>query len=492
MLPQDFVDRMRIQLGADAEDFLDSYGKPYVKSLRINRRKNVKGVLPLSCNCDFASINNIDNEILWEHAGRYYKEQDDEIMEGDLILASPGKSSLHAAGAYYIQEASAMLPVTMLDINVNDDKELRILDLCAAPGGKSTQIADYMNNRGILVCNEIVKSRAKILSENIERMGVSNALVISSDPNELVPRFPYFFDRILVDAPCSGEGMFRKHEEACEQWSLENVKICADRQDMILDCAASMLAADGKIVYSTCTFSIEEDEGAIERFLTRHPDFELDGDMHRIFPNKQRGEGHFSARLARKSHNMAVSSSNINEDNSVECKKIGKSKSKKSQLNEKTDNKWSALINDFCKENLKYCDVLGVSIGENFADGIPKKTQDRIIKFGDRLFLTPKNMPNIDGLSVLRPGLCLGTIIKDRFEPDHAWALALSKEEVLNVNDFKQDSSEIIGYLKGQTISSEGEKGWHLICTEGLSLGWGKLSNGCIKNHYPKGLRTLG
>lgn len=485
-LPIDYENRIRRQLADEADDFIKSFNEPYVKSLRINTNKNPEGILPgkITCADDTCRVN-------WEKKGIYYNEPTDNTQCGEctgvtkdhMILDSPGKSPLHAAGAYYIQEASAMLPVTMLDINNAEagDEGLKVLDLCAAPGGKTTQIADYMAGTGLLVCNEIIPSRAKILSENIERMGVTNAVVISSDPKDLVGRFPVFFDRILVDAPCSGEGMFRKHNEAMVEWSLDNVKICADRQDMILDCAAKMLAPGGRIVYSTCTFSEEEDEGSIERFLNNHKEFMLLGESHRLFPHRDRGEGHFSAKLCR--------SSELDLKKSLDNKRKGKSKTTKVSIKKELE-----ALYDFCNSTLNYCEVLGVASSSekiDFAKAIPDEVINRIIMFGDRMFLTPNYMPSIDGLSVLRPGLHLGTVIKGRFEPSHAFALALSVSEAKLVADYDDTDGILLQYLKGMTISYEGQKGWIIVSVDGLSLGWGKLSGGIIKNHYPKGLRIM-
>jgi len=228
----------------------------------------------------------------WCETGFYYGKE-----------IRPGKHPYHNAGVYYIQEPSAMVPAECLKAQPGDI----ILDLCAAPGGKSTQIAAAMKGEGILICNEIHPARAKILSENIERMGIKNALVLNETPEQLAEHFPVCFDKIMVDAPCSGEGMFRKNEEAGNEWSLDNVKLCADRQDGILHCAYEMLRPGGRMVYSTCTFAPEEDEGSVHRFLERHPDCQIaegidsEGFIHdkegciRLFPHKIEGEGHFAA-----------------------------------------------------------------------------------------------------------------------------------------------------------------------------------------------------
>ncbi len=265
MLPLAFVERMKKMLGEEFPSFLASYEETKSQALRLNPLKGEgRRFLELS---PFSL-----SPVPWEENGFYFEEAD-----------RPGKHPYHEAGVYYIQEASAMVPAMLLDAQPGE----RILDLCAAPGGKSTQIAAAMRGEGILVCNEIHPKRAGILSENIERMGVRNAIVVNHSPDELAIRFPGYFDRVLVDAPCSGEGMFRKNADACGQWSAENVRLCAGRQDEILDCAAGMLKEGGRLVYSTCTFAPEEDEGSICRFLERHPEFGLEQPVR--FPGMERG-----------------------------------------------------------------------------------------------------------------------------------------------------------------------------------------------------------
>ena len=253
MLPQEFTERMKEMLGAEYDEFLASYDLPKYQSLRVNMLKGTKEAF---LEKETFSL----TEIPWAENGYYYEAED-----------APGKHPYHEAGVYYIQEPSAMAPVAYLEAKPGE----RILDLCAAPGGKSTQIASYMKGEGLLICNEIHPARAKILSENIERMGIRNAMVTNETPARLADVFEGYFDRILVDAPCSGEGMFRKNEDACGEWSLENVEICGNRQDEILDCAASMLKPGGRIVFSTCTFAPIENEGSIVRMLNRHPEFHV-------------------------------------------------------------------------------------------------------------------------------------------------------------------------------------------------------------------------
>lgn len=453
-LPEDYKNRMKAVLADGYDDYISCLNAPYVRSLRLSPRRVQSSDMERMSR--IATCCNSPEPVSYCPGAYYY--------DSDL----PGKLPLHEAGAYYIQEASAMLPVTMLDV---DESGMKVLDLCAAPGGKSTQIADLMNGHGLLVSNEIISSRAAILSENVERMGVVNALVTSVDPNVLADRFPYYFDRILVDAPCSGEGMFRKHPEAAGQWSVENVKMCADRQDMILDCAAVMLAPGGRIVYSTCTFSPEEDEGSLERFIARHPEFEaVEGPDH-IYPHLHRGEGHFAVALARRTESA------IRPAGSDEIPESRSARAKKAVLDHVED----ALLSDFLEG--AYRDVSPVRT-------LIENNKDRLLKFGDGLYLAPEYMPPIKGLIVKRAGLRIGTFMKNRFTPDHALSHASSPEDVRFFVDYAHDSSEIGSYLSGMTIPCDPAlKGWCLVCCEGIAAGWGKAAGGTIKNHYPKGLR---
>lgn len=355
-----------------------------------------------------------------------------------------------------------------------------ILDLCAAPGGKSTQIACSMQGEGLIVCNEIHPARAKILSENIERMGVCNALVTNETPQKLSDNFREYFDRILVDAPCSGEGMFRKNEDACDEWSPENVENCAARQAEILDCAAEMLKPGGRLVYSTCTFAPAENEGSISRFLERHPEFELlpaekkDGMMPgvpawtdhpaeglehtiRLWPHHLKGEGHYLAVLQK----AGVLSRT--------CQGYCRNGVEKG-ISEKE-----------CKEFFAFAE-----------ENLVKNITGSFLKFGDQLYRMPEGMPSIRNLKVLRPGLHLGTLKKNRFEPSHALALALRPDQVKHVCNLESDDPQVKAYLNGQTLNMDGEKGWYLVAVDGYSIGWGKLAGGILKNHYPKGLRKNG
>ena len=455
MLPKDFCDRMEKMLGSEYGDFLASYDLPKYQALRINPLKTDRETFlkqaPFSM-----------QPVPWCENGYYYGEGD-----------QPGKHPYHEAGVYYIQEPSAMAPAQYLEAQPGE----RILDLCAAPGGKSTQIACGMEGKGLLVCNEIHPARAKILSENIERMGISNALVTNETPQRLAGHFCEYFDRILVDAPCSGEGMFRKNGDACDEWSMENVEICARRQDEILDCAAEMLKPGGRLVYSTCTFAPAENEGSMSRFLRRHTEFSIvsadqkdgmkagnpawadekaDGLEHtlRLWPHHLKGEGHYLAVLQK---DGVLSGSSRRQ-----CY---------GGLEKAVSEKECPQFFEFAKDNLQI------------------KITGSFLRFGDQLYRMPEEMPSIDKLKVLRPGLHLGTIKKNRFEPSHALALALNAKEVCHECRLCSDSRDIGAYLNGQTLSMEGKKGWYLVTVDGYSIGWGKLAGGILKNHYPKGLR---
>lgn len=440
MLPIEFKERMKSLLG-EAE-----YNE-FAKAFEEDKRYYALRANTLKCDIDF--IKNLDytqDGVAWENTGFYYDES-----------ASPGKHPYHEAGLYYIQEPSAMAPVGYLDIKPGD----KVLDLCAAPGGKTTQIACKLQGKGILVCNEINKDRAKILSLNIERLGIANAMVLNETPQHLSEVFEGYFDKILIDAPCSGEGMFRKNDTATEEWSLDNVLACARRQEEILDLASKMLLPGGRLVYSTCTFSKEENEDNIDGFLKRHPDFK-EIERRRLWPHKDRGEGHFLCALVRDGEHVNDGDKYVPGGRTVPARK-------------------DALkpFADFCKETLK----------PEFTDEL--LNSGVVFFFGKQLFFAPFNMPSVNGLKVLRPGLWLGEIVKDRFEPNHALALFLKAQDVQTCYDIPSDSDEIKAYLNGQTIRTKKElkKGWCLITTDGFSIGWGKYAGGMIKNHYPKGLR---
>ena len=428
MLPEAFLLRMEKQLGGEYGDFLKSLERPRAVALRFNPLKGDAPQLPF-----------VQAPVPWEPMGFYYDPE-----------ARPGLHVYHEAGVYYLQEASAMAPVALLDPQPGE----KVCDLCAAPGGKTTQIAGRMGGKGFLLCNEWSPKRAKILSRNIERMGVANALVTNEHPANLAKKYPNLFDRVLVDAPCSGEGMFRKEEAAVTDWSQETVEMCARRQAEILHSAAQLVRPGGRLVYSTCTFAPEEDEQVVAAFLAAHPDFEPEtvetpwfvpgeNGSHRMWPHKLLGEGHFAAVLRK------------TEGEAADADIPG---------GEKLPVQWTA----FAKE-------MGIRLPEGKA-----------VAFGQNLFWAPADMPDIRKMKVLRPGLELGTVKKDRFEPAHALALWL--DSCRNVETYGAESGEIKAYIHGDVVPS-GKKGWCLVCADGYSIGWGKSDGRVLKNHYPKGLR---
>lgn len=428
MLPEAFLQRMEAQLGSEYPAFLESLERPRAVALRFNPMKGERPVLPF-----------VGAPVPWEPEGFYYDPE-----------TRPGLHVYHEAGVYYLQEASAMAPVALLDPKPGE----RVCDLCAAPGGKTTQIAGRMLGQGFLVCNEINPKRAKILSRNIERMGVANALVTNEHPETLASRFPGFFDRVLVDAPCSGEGMFRKEEAAVTDWSQETVQMCARRQREILDSAARLVRPGGRLVYSTCTFAPEEDEETVAAFLEAHPEFTpepveapwfVPGEnaSYRMWPHKLLGEGHFATVLR---------------------KTQGESGEVPACPGEKCPKAWES----FAKE-------LDITLPEGKA-----------VSFGQSLYWAPMELPELNRLKVLRPGLELGTERKGRFEPAHALALWLKTCAV--TESFPPESPEMKAYLHGDVVPS-GKKGWCLVQAGGYAIGWGKGDGSVLKNHYPKGLR---
>lgn len=458
-LPIEFEKKMKAFLGNEWDDFLYSYDNNRFQALRFNtlkvqspeERMRILKVLGISS----------DKRVSWANEAYYFDEN-----------VRPGKHPYHEMGLYYIQEPSAMSAAALLAPKPG----MRVLDLCAAPGGKSTQLATYLGDSGLLVSNEINTQRSRILSQNIERMGIKNAIVTNEDSFVLASHFPGFFNAIQVDAPCSGEGMFRKLPEAIEQWSIENVAICAARQKEILDNAAVMLKPGGVIVYSTCTFSKEENEDVIEYFLERHPDFTLE-EMERFWPHKVDGEGHFVAKLVRRGC--------VDTD----LKADRKTKKNKNSKNRKNETK-PALT----KENMKLLSAfLDETISEDVAAWIKNS---RLVMFGEQLYRLPDMEVDIKGLKVQRAGLHIGEFKKQRFEPSHSLALALKLNDAKNLVKLTCDNPQTTGFFNGQSVVlsdeqvAECKKGWALVCVDGYTAGWGKVNGTQVKNHYPKGLRN--
>lgn len=486
-LPEAFLKRMKDLLKGEFPAFLESYEAERVQGLRWNPLKGEPASLALRYGKRFGL-----SSVSWCPEGNYYDQK-----------TRPGKHALHEAGIYYIQEPSAMAVTVLLDPQPGE----RILDLCAAPGGKTTHIAGRMGNQGLLVSNEIHPARAKILSRNVERMGIGNCVVTNEDSGHLRLYFPEFFDRIVVDAPCSGEGMFRKDELARSQWSPENVLHCAKRQQEILDNAAAMLKPGGRLVYSTCTFAPEEDEQAVERFLQEHGDFSIEKpecaaaleglshgrpewsqtnmigleDTFRIWPHKCEGEGHYLACLKKAETDIGEA---CQESSEADCRKKEKKKDRSSQNGKK---KGSGE-----RENQALLQVLFQELftRQEAQAWMEACSTERLISYGDQIYLLPSGLPDLSGLRVLRPGLHLATGKKNRLEPSHALALCLDPDKVSRRIELDAESEEIRTYLSGGTLSAEGmENGWTLVCADGWPAGWAKTASGILKNHYPKGLR---
>lgn len=454
-IPTIFLERMKEYLQAEYPLFLATYEEPPERSLRVNTLRTCAE--QLSEMVPFSTL----ESVLWCPDAFYYDHQVDR----------PGKHPFHTAGVYYIQDASAMSPAEALEPQPGE----KILDLCAAPGGKTTQIAAKMKGQGILVANEIDSKRIHALVENLERCGVTNSVVLNENPNHLTDRFPQFFDRILIDAPCSGEGMFRKDWEARERWSPRLVEKCADLQLEILSAAAPMLKDGGRLVYSTCTFNSVENEEVIGRFLSIHPEFDIipvpqrehyqpgrpdwmnqpDQRLRlagRLWPHHLRGEGHFVAVLQK--------------GDTEETRKIRPIKPTKIPKDRK---KW---VDQFAQSTLQNITSL----------------EGAFTLFGEHLYQIPTEFPSLNGLKVERPGMYIGQIKKSHFQPSHAFALSLSSEDVKHVRELPAESPELLFYLQGEALPEE-QTGWILVTVDGFPLGWGKASGGLLKNHFPKWLR---
>lgn len=426
--PQGWIEQMSPLAGDFLPDFLHSYDHPPARGIRMR-----PGIVPPP---------EAENAIPWAENGFYLP------LDSDA-----GAVPAHEAGAYYLQEPSAMAAAAALHPAPGE----KVLDLCAAPGGKSTQLGAFLQGKGTLICNEPVPGRAQILSRNIERMGIANAVVVNHLPEELSPRWPEWFDKILVDAPCSGEGMFRRHPETRLEWSAASPEGCAQRQSHILSHAARMLKPGGIMAYSTCTFNSFENEGVIQGFLRDHPEFSLKpfslpgiGQCHgmmRLWPHLIRGEGHFVALLQKQ------------EEEKTQKHKIqgcGITAPDKAQ---------GALAAEFLKHHFD---------GPLLVNGI----------FAHHIIQAPE-CPPLHGVKVLRLGLHLGEVKGKIFAPDHALALAHPCKNTMPV-----DEEAARAYQNGQVLPCpEKMKGWYTPLYQGLALGWGKASEGQMKNHYPKGLR---
>jgi NOL1/NOP2/sun family putative RNA methylase len=444
-IPQKFLDTMKELLGSEYTSYEESFQEPKAYGLRVNTAKiSVEEFLALT---PFALT-----PVPWTENGFYYREE-------DAVTKHPH----YYAGLYYIQEPSAMIPASRLPIEEGD----RVLDLCAAPGGKATELGARLHGTGVLVANDISNSRAKGLLKNLELFGIGNMLVTSETPEKLLRYFTGYFDKILIDAPCSGEGMFRRDPSMVRSWEEHGPEYYSQIQREIVITAEKLLRPGGKMLYSTCTFSTLENEGTIRYLLEECPDLsliparwqegfskgELEGCI-RVFPHKVKGEGHFAALLEK-------------EEADTKDSRPGKDKKKK----------LPPELEDFLKK-------------------IPKLSESmhHIEIREERAYLLPGELPSIRGLRFLRTGLYLGDCKKNRFEPSQALAMWLSMEDYPDHLSFSSEDERVLRYLKGESIflsekEAAGRKGWILVGVDGYPLGWGKIAGETLKNKYYPGWR---
>jgi len=424
-LPNAFVENIANLFRDKAE--LDAF----LASLRDERHYGLRANTLKADIDDFLKIfNRADalEPIPWCEEGFYYNAQKEAAM---------GKNPLYNAGLYYIQEPSAMSAVSLLNVEPGD----KVLDLCASPGGKSTQIAAKLQGRGLLVSNDANFSRMPQLLKNVEMAGIKNIILLCEMADRLATKFEGFFDKILIDAPCSGEGMFRKDPTAITAWDEKKPARLAVIQKDILKHTATMLAPNGVMVYSTCTFNTTENEDVIEDFLANHKDFQLVASK-RIFPHRDRGEGHFVASLRR----------------------VGDDAKKATSLSKVASFK-NIFFNEFC---------------DKYALNLP---EGQIFQHKDKLFLAPEIYPNLDGLRTVRVGLFLGTLKKQRFEPSYALALSLKKGDFSQVIDLDPNDPKVAKFLKGETFEVDAADGYNLFCVAGYSIGFAKVLRGRVKGH---------
>lgn len=525
-LPARFVDKMKDLLGVEFHAFMASYESPRAFGLRINPLK-----LTIAEWRELSFLRESDKPIPWTNEGFYYSEEE-----------RPGKHPYYHAGMYYIQEPSAMLPAELLDVRPGH----RVLDLCAAPGGKTTQLAGKLAGEGVLVTNDNAAERTKALAKNVELAGIRNAIVLNEEPSRIADAFPWWFDRILVDAPCSGEGMFRKDDSMIGDWERHSVQKCSAMQRDILKHAAAMLAPGGLLLYSTCTFSPEENEIQIAAFLAEHADFviepieianglssgrpdwvdsetaDLAGEAivsslagaARLWPHLVDGEGHFVALLRKLGeHNLDISENRndfASEDRTaatmngkplnVAAKGHGRSKgSKQGAFGSK------AFKTPSPSDARSPQELWGLFRSEQMswsADADPNPNLSVVVNYGDRVYLQPAGLPSLDRLKVVRAGWYIGEAKRQRFVPSQALAMGLRPSETVRSLDLDPtDDEESSRYLRGETMfvaedriniragTDAKAKGYVLICLKGRPIGWGKYEGGMLKNELSPGWR---
>lgn len=460
-LPEAFLLKMQELLGEEFGQYLESFKEEWKPGLRVNTQKLSPGELAELVPWNLEPVP-------WADNGFYY----DGTLDGEVLR--PSKHPAYYAGLYYLQEPSAMTPAAMLPVVPGD----RVLDLCAAPGGKSTELASKLKGRGMLVSNDISYSRARALLKNLELAGAANICVTSEGPEKLAGVWPEFFDKILVDAPCSGEGMFRRDEDMVKDWNEKGPEYYVPIQRQILSQAAAMLRPGGYMLYSTCTFSVEEDEGNVAYVLEEFPQmqlccldldkvpgacggFGLPGCM-RLFPHRLKGEGHFLALMRKKG----------GDDGGKEILP---------PMDPGTARKRVRAV-----EKEKELDAFLRQSGAEWDYG-------RIVIHQDNVYYLPEGLAWNLPLRFLRTGLFLGELKKGRFEPSQALAMSMKAGQFPNTVSFPGGDSRVLRYLKGETISLEGDegpvKGWCLAAMEGFPLGWAKGTGMSLKNKYYPGWR---
>lgn len=438
MLKIEFINEIREMLGDETPAFLRSLDEKPTLALRVN---------PLRPGAMEAAAEFIGDRVPWAENGFYIKDG-----------ARPGAAFQHDLGAFYLQEASAMVSASVLNAQPGE----KILDLCAAPGGKTTQVAAAMKGEGLLVSNEPVPNRAKILAENLERMGMVNAIAVCAYPDQLAKKWPGFFDAILVDAPCSGEGMFRREPASRDEWQPGSPAGCAKRQAEILDEAAKMLRPGGRLVYSTCTFNRMENEGSICDFLKRHPEFspeefELDGigrsecGMLRVWPHRVRGDGHFVARLRKSEDAPSLKTEKEKK------KKGGKPAVKpvKTVSDESPEQLLMRLEKDICR--------------------LPEAMRDcKLIRQADYVHALPKDAPELDGIKTTKPGLCLMRVGRSHVQPMPALARACGKYAKRTIALTDEEAERV---RKGEKPEwPNAEPGWTLLTWHDLPVMFMKIT----------------
>lgn len=432
-----FLERIANYIPDEMNEFMESLNRKMYQGLRINLKKINQD--------DFESrFSLIDKPSLF-------------CKEGYYVSRNLGNHPYHICGLYYLQEPSAMGVVEALDVQPDDI----VLDLCAAPGGKSTQIASKLKD-GFLISNEIDKKRCQILLSNMERMGIMNMAITNSSVDKIAVEFPNCFDKVVVDAPCSGEGMMKKHNLAKEEWSVENIEYCAARQKEILNEAYKVLKKDGILVYSTCTYAKEENEDVIAWFLKEHEDLELmdinlsfgrsglsmeefdSTKVRRIFP-MDKGEGHFIAKIR---------------------KTQGSSNSLPTIKNNKIDDISKKFLKDQLYELYPYYNVIDGS-----------------------LYCMNREFVKFKKVKCIRQGLYCGDLIKNRFEPSHAFYMTYDFKNLKHKVDVTFDQMNV--FMHGNVIQCPCDRGYTAVCYDGFPFGFGKSDGNVIKNKIPKGLRLM-